>query len=93
MRRARLSEPSTRQMLRDQVGWCYLYGEPLDLTKPRTVHVNHDHTCCLGSRSCGACIRPIVCDPLLGLSGAAYQFRHRELQDWLKSGTGDRADN
>jgi hypothetical protein len=51
------------QMLRDQDGRCYLCGEPLDLTKPRTVHVDHDHTCCPGSRSCGECIRGIACDP------------------------------
>jgi len=28
---------------------------------------------------------------LLRLSGVSYQFRHRQLQDWLVSGTGDRS--
>jgi hypothetical protein len=51
------------QMLDEQGGLCYLCGEPLDLTRPRTVHVDHDHTCCPGNRSCGTCIRGIACDP------------------------------
>lgn len=40
-------------------------GRPrLDGTKPATVRplvVDHDHACCSGSRSCGRCIRGLIC--------------------------------
>lgn len=58
-----LSPEQRAQMLDDQDGRCYLCGEPLDLDQPRKVHVDHDHSCCRGGRSCGACIRGLACDP------------------------------
>lgn len=26
-----------------------------------SLHVDHDHACCPGERSCGACIRGVLC--------------------------------
>lgn len=47
--------------LADQDGCCYLCVEPLDLEKKRGIHVDHDHSCCRGSRSCGKCVRGLAC--------------------------------
>ena len=49
-------------MLAAQDGGCYLCGEPLDVTAPRGVHVDHDHNCCRGSGSCGTCVRGLACE-------------------------------
>jgi Recombination endonuclease VII len=52
-----------------QDGCCYLCGQSLDLTQRRSArdshsfHVDHDHGCCPGSRSCGKCIRGLACEP------------------------------
>src|SRR5580704_365150 len=51
------------QLLAEQDGCCYLCGELLDLEKPRKIHVDHDHSCCRGVRSCGMCIRGLACEP------------------------------
>lgn len=48
------------QMLRDQSGRCFLCEEPL--RSGRTdIHIDHDHACCPGKRSCGKCIRGLAC--------------------------------
>lgn len=50
-----------REILDSQDGCCYLCTEPLDTEAPRGVHVDHDHQCCRGARSCGSCIRGLAC--------------------------------
>lgn len=58
----RLSPDQYDRMVEDQQGLCYLCGEPLDFEgDSRAVCVDHDHGCCRGSRSCGACIRGLAC--------------------------------
>lgn len=51
------------QMLAEQDNCCYLCSEPLDLDTPRKIHVDHDHSCCRGVKSCGKCVRGIACEP------------------------------
>lgn len=50
-----------REILDGQHGNCYLCTEPLDPEASRGVHVDHDHACCPGDRSCGKCIRGLSC--------------------------------
>lgn len=67
-----LSAEKKSRLLAEQDGCCYLCGEPLDLDKPRTIHVDHDHSCCRGARSCGNCVRGLACEPCnkaIGLFG------------------------
>ena len=49
------------QWLTEQDYCCYLCREPLDLEKKRGIHIDHDHSCCRGNRSCGKCIRGLAC--------------------------------
>lgn len=52
-------------MLGSQNGVCAICGRPewvqlKGVVKP--LSVDHDHACCPGRRSCGQCIRGLVCD-------------------------------
>jgi hypothetical protein len=40
-----------------QSGMCALCDKPLD----GKFHVDHDHRCCPGDRSCGKCVRGLLC--------------------------------
>jgi hypothetical protein len=42
-----------------QGGECRICSSPIDV---ETARVDHDHACCAGIRSCGECLRGILCD-------------------------------
>ncbi len=59
-----------QQMIDSQNGCCYLCGDPLDTERKHGTHVDHDHDCCAGRRSCGACVRGIAHGLCNAASGA-----------------------
>lgn len=62
------------QMLTAQGGGCAICGRR---PKNRRLSVDHDHSCCPGTRSCGKCIRGLLC----------VQCNHKVLGYWLHEGT------
>lgn len=52
-------------ILANQGGGCGICGGPLDrggiMNQRMNGHVDHDHRCCPGKRSCGRCVRGILC--------------------------------
>ncbi|OXM65385.1 endonuclease VII domain-containing protein [Amycolatopsis vastitatis] len=54
-----ITESTWDQILADQGHQCALCGT--DSPGSKGWMVDHDHTCCRGIRSCGACIRGILC--------------------------------
>lgn len=54
------------EMLRKQNGRCAICGETESRTSSKFgngahFHVDHDHACCNGPKSCGKCIRGLLC--------------------------------
>jgi hypothetical protein len=47
-------------LLEQQLGLCAICYSP---PKGREFDVDHDHRCCPGIRSCGKCIRGLLCSP------------------------------
>lgn len=45
-----------------QDGTCAICGNELDFEKHNGVCIDHDHTCCPGEKTCGLCIRDVLCD-------------------------------
>ena len=56
-----ITEGTLEQILIDQDHQCALCGT--DQPGDKGWCVDHDHACCPGIRSCGACLRGIVCGP------------------------------
>lgn len=58
-------------LLAAQGGRCAICGrsDPLGIGLKNGFHVDHDHACCPGKRSCGDCVRGLLCNhcnPMLG---------------------------
>ena len=86
----------TRQAYEDlfceQDGQCACCGDSMEFTG-RHTHVDHDHTCCAGQKTCGKCVRGLLCSAcnlMLGyakdsdvrlLAGIDYIQRWRERRE------------
>jgi hypothetical protein len=49
------------EMLRTQKGLCVLCKAPVGVSKGDCA-VDHNHECCPGEKSCGTCVRSILCN-------------------------------
>ena len=66
-----------------QGGRCYVCGE---LPGLKGLMVDHDHECCPGARSCGKCVRALICgncNVALGMARDSVD-RLRRLADYVE---------
>lgn len=54
-----LSEQAYRDLLIGQGSCCAICKVPD--SGQRSWHIDHDHTCCPGKKSCGKCVRGLLC--------------------------------
>lgn len=90
LRRMSITARDYDDMLEAQGGGCAICGVAPE-TEARAFCVDHDHSCCPESKSCGECVRGILCNgcnAMLGMagesldrlmSGAAYLLERRDL--------------
>jgi hypothetical protein len=58
LKRYGLTEPKYDALIQKQDGRCAGCG---DQRKRNEWHVDHDHACCPGERTCGKCVRGLLC--------------------------------
>jgi len=58
LERYNLTQGRYDEMLSSQGGVCAICKS---LRDNRPLHIDHDHACCPGSRSCGQCVRGLLC--------------------------------
>lgn len=57
-----LSREKYDMLLEEQGGGCALCGGS-NWKGKRMLSIDHDHSCCAGERTCGKCVRGLLCDP------------------------------
>jgi len=58
LRKYKLSREGYEKLLTKQGGVCAICGKP---PSTKRLAIDHDHNCCGGQKSCGGCIRGLLC--------------------------------
>jgi hypothetical protein len=84
-------------MMKAQKGCCAICGDPPP--EGKRLRVDHDHSCCPGQKSCGECLRGLIClrcNMLLGhardessilIAAAGYLARYKRMTAILSRST------
>jgi len=82
----KLTVEDFEKMVEQQGGLCCC-GKPLVVENGKTPCVDHDHACCPTNKTCGKCLRGILCmrcNMVLGLLEDNHNLLPKFLSDYLK---------
>jgi hypothetical protein len=92
-----LTDEQYNALLESQGGGCAICGTTEPGGTSKKFHIDHDHSCCEGSRLCGECIRGLLCnscnlgiglfgdDPARLRSAANYQEQYVARREVMQS--------
>jgi hypothetical protein len=88
MRLYGLSQADYDAMLVAQDGSCAICDGPAVGKRVTNFFIDHDHACCPGTRSCGECVRGLLCNTCNRLLGLAFDNAEllRAAADYLEKG-------
>jgi hypothetical protein len=92
LRRFGLGQADYDAMLAAQGGACWIC-RTTDSGGHGRWHIDHDHACCPGNRSCGRCVRGLLCvrcNAAIGLLGDSPALLRRAIE-YLEASKGPRA--
>ncbi|MGH9460378.1 MAG: endonuclease domain-containing protein [Vicinamibacteria bacterium] len=69
------------QALLEAQGGCALCGKDKN-AQARRLHIDHDHGCCPRKRSCGKCIRGLLCNSCNSHMLPGYEALPESLKTW-----------
>src|SRR5271165_5798167 len=64
-----------QKMYADQGNNCLFFSHCNNRTTITGIHIDHNHKCCAGKRSCGKCIRGLLCSRCNVLLGFVEIYR------------------
>lgn len=71
-----ITEEEYNALLSEQNYSCAVCGVPFG-TGASKVNIDHDHNCCPGTKSCGKCLRGLLCSNCLTLASLVEtRFKH-----------------
>lgn len=76
------------KILKSQKDKCKICGRP-QLGYWRRMAVDHDHACCPGKKSCGKCIRGIICSYCNNILAALESEQYLKAVSYLEAYQGE----
>ena len=82
----KLTPEMYKEMYDKNKGCCHLCGVPDTLHKNgvSNLHIDHDHNCCSSKKTCGKCVRGLICFACNRMIGALEKRNIKDVLFYIK---------